>query len=74
MFVASTISFNLRPGASLSDAAAAIRDAMQRIGLPASIHGNFQGTAGTFQQSLANEPILIAGRDCRDLHRAGRPL
>ena len=44
----------------MSDATAAIRDAMRRIGLPASIHGNFQGTAATFQQSLASEPILIA--------------
>jgi len=60
MFVASTISFNLRPGASLSAATAAIHDAMKTIGLPASIHGTFQGTAATFQQSLDNEPILIA--------------
>ena len=60
MFVASTISFNLRPGASLSDATAAVHDAMKTIGLPASIHGTFQGTAATFQQSLDNEPILIA--------------
>jgi multidrug efflux pump len=60
MFVASTISFNLRPGASLSDATAAIHDATKTIGMPASIHGTFQGTAATFQQSLDNEPILIA--------------
>ena len=59
MFVASTIAFNLRPGASLSDATAAIRDAMRRIGLPAAIHGNFQGTAATFEQSLGSEPLLI---------------
>jgi len=58
-FVASTISFNLAPGKSLSQAVAAIDAVMNRIGVPASIHGTFQGTAKVFQQSLANEPILI---------------
>jgi multidrug efflux pump len=58
-FVASTISFNLAPGKSLSDATAAVNEAMNRIGVPASIHGSFQGTARVFEQSLANEPILI---------------
>ena len=58
-FVASTISFNLPPGKSLSDAVAAIRQTMNEIGVPASIHGTFQGTARVFQESLANEPFLI---------------
>ena len=60
MFVATTIAFNLQPGVALSDGTAAIRDTMRRIGLPASIHGDFQGAAATFQQSLGSEPILIA--------------
>ncbi len=59
-FVASTISFNLAPGKSLSDAAPAIEQAMRDIRMPASIHGSFAGTAQMFQQSLSNEPILIA--------------
>ncbi|HKW54350.1 MAG TPA: efflux RND transporter permease subunit, partial [Stellaceae bacterium] len=59
LFVASTISFNLAPGKSLSDATAAVAEAMNNIGVPTSIHGTFQGTARVFQQSLANEPILI---------------
>ncbi|MEA2775209.1 MAG: multidrug efflux pump [Acetobacteraceae bacterium] len=59
-FVASTISFNLAPGKSLSDATVAVDQAMRQIGMPASIHGSFQGTAQTFQQSLDSEPILIA--------------
>ncbi len=59
MFVASTISFNLAPGRSLGEATAAITQAMNRIGVPSSIHGTFQGTARVFQQSLANEPFLI---------------
>ena len=58
-FVAATISFNLAPGKSLSDAATAIRETMVRIGVPASIHGSFQGTARVFQQSLSNEVVLI---------------
>jgi multidrug efflux pump len=59
-FVASTISFNLAPGKSLSDATVAVEQAMRDIEMPASIHGSFQGTAQTFQESLNSEPILIA--------------
>jgi multidrug efflux pump len=59
LFVASTISFNLVPGASLSDAVRVVNDAMNRIGVPASIHGTFAGTARAFQQSLDNQPWLI---------------
>jgi multidrug efflux pump len=58
-FVATTISFNLAPGVSLSQATAAIQRTMAEIGMPANIHGSFAGTAQTFQQSLSNEPILI---------------
>jgi multidrug efflux pump len=60
LFVASTISFNLAQNVSLSQATAAIDDEARRLGMPASIHGGFQGTAAAFQQSLANEPYLIA--------------
>src|SRR5262249_3161688 len=59
MFIATTISFNLEPSASLGEAVTAINDAMNRIGVPASIHGSFQGTAQAFQQSIASEPFLI---------------
>jgi len=58
-FVSSTISFNLPPGKSLSDATRAVYDTMARIGMPATIHGSFQGTAQAFQQSLNNQPLLI---------------
>jgi len=60
LFVASTISFNLAPDVSLSQATAAIDDQMRQLGVPASIHGSFQGTAAVFQQSLNNEPLLVA--------------
>ncbi len=59
MFAAGTISFNLAPGKSLSDAVTAIAQAGDSIGLPATIHGSFQGTAQAFQASLASEPFLI---------------
>ncbi len=58
-FAASTISFNLPPGVSLSDATRAVRDELDRIGVPTTIHGNFQGTARAFQASLASQPWLI---------------
>ncbi|HEV2331600.1 MAG TPA: efflux RND transporter permease subunit, partial [Gammaproteobacteria bacterium] len=58
-FVASTLSFNMQPGKSLSDAVQAIRAAEVSIGMPATIHGTFAGTAQVFQQSLSSEPILI---------------
>jgi multidrug efflux pump len=59
LFVATTISFNLAPGKSLGEATAAIAAASRQIGLPASIHGTFSGTAQAFQQSLDNELVLI---------------
>jgi multidrug efflux pump len=59
-FVAATISFNLAPGKSLSDAVTSVAKAEAQIRMPTSIHGSFQGTARTFQQSLDNEPMLIA--------------
>ncbi|MDE2204184.1 MAG: multidrug efflux RND transporter permease subunit [Burkholderiaceae bacterium] len=58
-FAASTISFNLAPGASLSGATRDIQDAMNRIGVPTSVHGSFQGTAKAFQDSLSSQPMLI---------------
>ncbi|MDE1184584.1 efflux RND transporter permease subunit [Paraburkholderia sp.] len=58
-FVASTISFNLPPGTSLSDATQAIYDTMAELGVPGTIHGSFQGTAQAFQQSMSDQPILI---------------
>jgi multidrug efflux pump len=58
-FVATTISFNLAPNSSLSHAQAAIARAVAEIGMPATVHGSFQGTGRSFQESLANEPILI---------------
>ena len=58
-FAASTISFNLPPNVSLSQASEAIQDTMARIGVPAAIYGSFQGTARSFQTTMARQPWLI---------------
>jgi len=58
-FVATTISYNIAPGASQSDAADALRRAINEVGMPAAIHGSAQGTARAYEESLANEPVLI---------------
>jgi multidrug efflux pump len=60
LFVAATISFNLPPGGALGDAADEINRVVHELGMPASIHGSLAGTAQLFQQSLNNEPVLIA--------------
>ena len=59
LFVASTVSFNLVPGKTLSDAVTYVNDTMREIGLPSTIHGSFQGTARAFQQSLGNQLLLV---------------
>ena len=59
LFVASTISFNLKPGKSLGEAAEEINAAIAHINMPSAITGTMAGTAQLFQQSLSKEPILI---------------
>jgi HAE1 family hydrophobic/amphiphilic exporter-1 len=58
-FPAVTLSFNLAPGAALGDAVDAITRASVDMHLPATITGNFQGTAQAFQSSLKSQPYLI---------------
>ncbi len=58
-FPAVTLSFNLAPGAALGDAVNAINRASVQMHLPATITGNFQGTAQAFQSSLKSQPYLI---------------
>jgi multidrug efflux pump len=58
-FAATTISFNLPEGVAMSQASAAIRDTMARIGVPTSIYASFEGTSKLFQQGLDNQPYLI---------------
>jgi multidrug efflux pump subunit AcrB len=58
-FPAVTLSFNLAPGVALGNAVTAIEAARRQMGMPASIRSSFAGTAQAFQDSLANEPLLI---------------
>jgi multidrug efflux pump subunit AcrB len=58
-FPAVTLSFNLAPGAALGDAVDAITRASASMRLPATVTGNFQGTAQAFQSSLKSQPYLI---------------
>ncbi|HEX3395976.1 MAG TPA: efflux RND transporter permease subunit, partial [Steroidobacteraceae bacterium] len=58
-FPAVTLSFNLAAGAALGDAVNAITRASVAMHLPATIKGNFQGTAQAFQSSLKSQPYLI---------------
>ncbi len=58
-FPAVTLSFNLAPGVSLGQALQAVQRTQRRIGLPASVHAGFQGTAQAFQSSLSSEPLLV---------------
>jgi multidrug efflux pump len=58
-FPASTISFNLTEGTSLSDAVLAIHKTEIEMGLPTSITGKFAGTAQAYQDSLSSQPLLI---------------
>jgi multidrug efflux pump len=59
-FPAVTLSFNLRPNVSLGQAVDAISRTEEEMGMPATIVGKFAGTAQAYQDSLANEPVLIA--------------
>jgi multidrug efflux pump len=58
-FPAVTVSFNLAPGASLSDAVEAIAAAEREIGMPTTVTGTFSGDALEFTRSLASQPWLI---------------
>jgi multidrug efflux pump len=60
LFPSVTVSFNLAPGLSLSDATRRIEQMKKRLGAPASLTGFFSGTLEAYQQSLGAEPLLIA--------------
>ena len=58
-FAASTISYNLPPGISMSQASQAVDRAFAKLGVPANVRGGYQGTAKLFQDSLSTLPMLI---------------
>lgn len=56
---ASTVSFNLPTGKSLSEASEAINRAMTQLGVPSSVRGSFAGTAQVFQRTMNSQIVLI---------------
>jgi len=58
-FAATTISYNLPAGVSMSQASKAIDKAFAGLGAPSNVRGSFQGTAKLFQASMDSEPLLI---------------
>jgi multidrug efflux pump len=59
LFPSVTVSFNLAPSVSLSDATASIQQMQKRLGAPSTLQGFFAGTLLAYQQSLSTEPMLI---------------
>jgi multidrug efflux pump len=58
-FPSVTLSFNLSAGTTLGDIIPLIETASEKLELPKTIRGRFEGTAQVFQVSLANQPWLI---------------
>jgi len=58
-FPAITVSFNLAPNAALGEAISAVDKVQKNMHMPASLQGDFEGTAASFRDSLSNEPVLI---------------
>ena len=59
LFPSVTVSFNLAPTVSLSDATLRILQMQRQLGTPSTIQGFFAGTLQAYQQSLGTEPLLI---------------
>ncbi|MGO9647498.1 MAG: efflux RND transporter permease subunit, partial [Terriglobales bacterium] len=59
LFPSVTVSFNLAPNVSLSDATLSITQMQKRLGTPSTLQGFFAGTLQAYQQSLGTEPVLI---------------
>ena len=59
LFPSVTVSFNLAPGMSLSDATRLVNQMQQRLNTPSTLRGFFAGTVQAYQDSLKTEPILV---------------
>ncbi len=60
LFPSSTVSFNLAPNVSLSQATQKIQQLQQQLNFPQAVHGQFSGTLQAFKDSLTTEPYLVA--------------
>jgi multidrug efflux pump len=59
LFASVTMSFNLAPGVSLSDATASVNQMEKKLGTPESLHGFFAGTAAAYEDSRNSEKLLV---------------
>jgi multidrug efflux pump len=59
LFPSVTVSFNLAPNVSLSQATLAISEMQKRVGAPSTLQGFYAGTLQAYQQSLGTEPVLV---------------
>ena len=71
-FPATTLSFNLKPGASLGEAVDAIQKAQKDIGLPDTVVTSFSGSAAEFRSFAGQRTVSDLSGDCCHLHRAWR--
>ena len=69
-----TVSFNLKPGFSLGEAAERVNAAVRELRMPATISASFQGTVKEFQQSFQGPVDPADRRHPGDLHRAGHSV
>ncbi|MEO5821794.1 MAG: efflux RND transporter permease subunit [Vicinamibacteraceae bacterium] len=60
-FASTSISFELKPGVSMSQATTAIERAVARLAMPSAIQGSMQGNSRLFQQAQGNQPLAILG-------------
>jgi multidrug efflux pump len=60
-FASASVSFELKPGVSLSQAQASIDRAVERLAMPVSVQGRLQGNAQLFQTMQGNQPLAILG-------------
>jgi multidrug efflux pump len=58
-FPSVTVSFNMAPDMSLSDATREVSQMQAKLNMPPTVRGSFSGTASAYQTSLASEPLLI---------------
>ncbi len=59
LFPSTTVSFNLKNGAALSDATREVSQMEEKLALPGTVRGFYAGTAQAYQQSLSSLPILV---------------
>ena len=60
-FASQSISFELKPGVSLTQAQASIEDAVNQLAMPSAVQGRLQGNAAFFQTMQGNQPLAVLG-------------